>query len=85
MALTRTSFHPVFIGKVRTAMREAAIRSANWTAKRRGGFVDGQAYVTNRRGRPMLAVRYNPSTGYRVYDRHQRDVTTLVASTLQTI
>lgn len=48
MALSSTSFaHASIATKVKMAMHEAA-------------FGHGQAYVHNRRGKPILSVRYRP-------------------------
>lgn len=91
MALTRTSFHPVFIDKMRAAMREAVAAAGRDQARLIANpslgtrVLHGRSLVTNRRGKVVAFLSYHPDEGFRIFTFRRRDITALVTSIIQTI
>ncbi len=73
--LTRTSLSREFLDKCRQAAHEAIKNAAAWQSL-------GQAYVVNRRGKPMLRVDYRPDGGLRFLEQSRRDITPMIAEGL---
>lgn len=74
--INRTSLNRTFLAKVRAAAHEAI-----GLAARKG---QGQAYVTNRRGKLMMRVdyQYGRQPALRFWEQSRRDVTPLITEAL---
>lgn len=71
--ITATSLtHPLMIAKLRQAMQESAAQGYS-------------SYISNRKGKLVIRVRYSPKHGFDVYAGGSRDITEDVKRAFQLI
>lgn len=76
--ITPTSLNEAFLAKVRVAAREAIRNAATFQLDQLQP--NGQAYVTNRRGRLMMRVDFEVgrSPAFRFWEGSRKDITPMV-------